>query len=364
VKVETVSTVERTACEEAPGEVRARTVASVSALVMGRITAIPVSEGSSVRKGDLLVAVDDAQPRSRLAEAEGAVAEALAAREEAERAVSQAEASRTLAAKSFDRYRKLMEARVVTPQEFDEVETRRVLAEKEYERVVERRAQVSARISQARAREAEARTALGWCRVTAPFPGVVTEKRAEPGTMAVPGVPLLVLEDPSMYRMEASVSESFLPHLKKGSAVTVLLDAEGGRERTGVVSEVVPRVESASRTYVVKADLPSAAGRRGSRGKVADGAVPLRGGMSGRLRFSAGGVRRVLSVPESALVRTGGYDALYAVTPEGFARLVMVKTGAASDGRREILSGLEEGAVVAVSSVDRLADGARVEVAK
>jgi hypothetical protein len=86
--------------------------------------------------------------------------------------------------------------------------------------------------------------------------------------------------------------------------------------------------------------------------------------MSGRLRFPAAGARKVLSVPESAVLRTGGYEALFVVTPEGTARLVMVKAGALSGGRREILSGVEEGAVVAVSAVERLSDGSRVEVAK
>jgi RND family efflux transporter MFP subunit len=348
VKVEKVSSVERPSLEEALGQVKARTAAAVSPQVMGRIASIPVSVGSTVRKGELLASVDDAQGRAQLAAAEGAVAEATAAKEEVERAVAQAEASRALAGKTLERYRKLLADRVVTQQEFDEVETRKVLADREQERVSEKRSQVASRIDQAKAREREARTALGWYRVTAPFAGIVTEKRGEPGALAVPGQPLLVLEDPSRYRFEASVAETFLPLLKKGSVVTVLLDSEPGKERGGSISEVVPVVEPGSRTFLVKADLSGGT---------------FRGGMSGRMRFAAG-KRKVLSVPEVAVVRTGGYEALFVVSPEGTARLVMVKTGALVDGRREILSGVEEGASVAVSAVDRLSDGARVEVAR
>jgi multidrug resistance efflux pump len=156
-----------------------------------------VSAGSKVEKGALLATIDDAAIRAQAAAAEGTVAEALAAGEEAERAIAQAEAGRTLAGKTHARYRKLHEERVVTQQEFEEVEAKHTVAVKEYERAVERRAQTAGRVARARSQADAANAMLSHTKLKAPFAGVVAETKGETGSMAVPGVPLLFLEETS-----------------------------------------------------------------------------------------------------------------------------------------------------------------------
>lgn len=349
VEIVTAGVAPREKFAEAVGTVRAKKIAVVAPRVMGRITSLPVAEGTRVGEGALLATIDDADVRSQLLVAEAMVAEAEAAREEALRAVAQAEAGKSLAEKTYERFRKLHEERVITPHEFDEVEVARTVAVKEYERALDRRTQVVAKIAQARAQAEAARAALSYTRLTAPFPGVVTEKRVDAGSMAVPGVPIVVLEDTGLYRIEASVPESFLGTLAAGTRVRVVLDGGEGGEMEGTVSEVVPAVDPASRTFIAKADLPPG-------GK-------LRTGMFGRILFPAG-EETVLTVPRKAISRVGGYDGLYAVAADNVARLVMVKTGRTFGNEVEILSGLEAGARVAVSPVDRLADGVRVEVGK
>ncbi|MFZ3214402.1 MAG: HlyD family efflux transporter periplasmic adaptor subunit [Terriglobales bacterium] len=59
-------------------------------------------------------------------------------------------------------------------------------------------------MTQATAAEAEARSALGYTRIRAPFDGVITEKRVDPGALAAPGVPLLTIEDTRHFRMEVA----------------------------------------------------------------------------------------------------------------------------------------------------------------
>jgi multidrug efflux pump subunit AcrA (membrane-fusion protein) len=83
--------------------------------------------------------------------------------------------------------------------------------------------------------------------------------------------------------------------------------------------------------------------------------------MFGRLRFSAG-KETVLAVPPKAVSRAGGFDGVFVVTPDNVARLVMVKTGRQTGDRIEILSGIDPGSRVAVSPMEKLVDGARVEV--
>jgi len=347
VEVVVVRPVPRETMAEALGTVRARTTAAVAPQVMGRLTGVAVSEGSVVAAGALLATIDDTTVRAQLSSAEGAVAEAEAAREEVDRAISQAEAGKALAEKTFERFRKLLAGRVVTQQEFDEVEMRRIVAVKELERAQQKRAQVSAKIAQAKGQADAAKAMLAWTRVTAPFAGVIVEKRADAGSMAIPGVPLFILEDPRRQRIEMFVSETYLPLLGKGTPVQVVLDADPGKPFSAVVTEIVPAIDPASRTFTLKADLPAGLARSGQAGKV---------------RFAAGR-GTVLAVPKRAITRAGGSDGVFTVGAlDNVARLSMITLGAEFDDRVEVLSGIEDGARVALSPIDKLSDGARVEI--
>jgi RND family efflux transporter MFP subunit len=330
------------------GTVRARTVAFVAPQAMGRILSMPVSEGMRVAAGATIATIDDASARAQLASAQGAVAEAQAAKEETERAIAQAQAGRDLAEKTHARYAKLFEGKVVTPQEFDEVETRRTLAVKDHERAIEKRAQVAARIDQAKGQVRAVEAQLGWSKVTAPFAGVVVEKKADAGGMAMPGMPLVLLEDTRSYRIEAAVPETQLASVRVGTRVVVTLDSAPGKTYPAVVSEIVPSVDPGSRTFTVKAALS---------------APDLRSGLFGRVRVPAGKAPAV-TVPRAAVVSRGGFDALFVVGGDNVARLAMVKTGATYGDRVEILSGVDAGARVAVTKIDLLSDGVPVEAAK
>jgi multidrug efflux system membrane fusion protein len=347
VEVVIVRPVPRETMAEALGTVRARTTAAVAPQVMGRLTGVAVSEGSVVAAGALLATIDDTTVRAQLSSAEGAVAEAEAAREEVDGAISQSEAGKALAEKTFERFRRLLEGKVVTQQEFDEVEMRRTVAVKDLERAQQKGAQVSAKIAQAKGQAAAAKAMLAWTRVVAPFAGVIVEKRADAGSMAIPGVPLFLLEDPRRYRIESSVSETYLPLLSKGTQVQVILDADPGKPFSAVIVEIDPAIDPASRTFTVKADLPP--GR-------------ARSGQSGKVRFAAG-KGMVLEVPKRAITRAGGSDGVFTVDArDNVVRLSMITLGVESGDRVEVLSGIEDGARVALSPIDKLSDGARVEV--
>ena len=343
VEVIAVQPVPRETSVEAMGTVRATKIAAVAPQAMGRLTAVLVSEGARVAAGAVLATIDDQTARAQLASAEGAVAEAEGAREEAEQAIAQAAAAKDLAAKTHERYRKLLEEKVITPQEYDEVAMRRTVAAKEHERALQKAAQAAGRVAQAKGAADAARVQLGYAKVTAPFPGVVLERKADAGSMAVPGVPLFVVEDPSRHRIEAPVSEEYLSLLKVGSSVRVVLDDAPGAELPATVSEVVPAVDPGSRTFTVKAELPPGKARTGQ---------------SGRLRFGAG-KGAVLAVPKRAVTRAGGSEGVFVVEgADNVVRLTVITTGAEFGTLVEVLSGLSPGARVAVSPLDRLFDGA------
>ena len=74
--------------------------------------------------------------------------------------------------------------------------------------------------------------------------------------MAAPGVPLLTVEDPSRFRLEATVDESKIGAVRLGESVPVVIDALGEQPIEGKVTQIVPAADPGSRTFTVKIDLP------------------------------------------------------------------------------------------------------------
>jgi RND family efflux transporter MFP subunit len=331
----TVLEVSRTAVPdvvEAVGTVRAAESAEVAAQLMGNIASVAVREGDSVRRGQVLAVIDDAQPRAGRDRAQAALAAA-------EHEVAAAESECQLAAATMKRYQELFDKKSASPQEFDEVKARFQGAEARRE--LARSGQL-----QAKAALAQAQTMLDYTRILAPFDGVVTERRVDPGAMATPGLPLLWVEKSGRFRLEATVNESDLRFLKSGQTAAVQVDALEGGRLSGKVVDIVPAVEAASRSFLVKVELP---------------AQPhLRSGMFGRAYFPRG-EREAIAVPRSALVSRGQLQGVYVLDGARVANLRYVTLGKADGDQVEVLSGLQPGERLVASPGTRELDGKRIE---
>ena len=109
---------------------------------------------------------------------------------------------------------------------------------------------------------------LGYTKVVAPFDGIVTRKLADVGDLAAPGKPIIEMEDPRALRFEADVPEALIGHVKIGAKLPVQV-SEGAAPIEGTVVEVAPVADAASRTFLVKLDLPAPEGMRsGQFGRV------------------------------------------------------------------------------------------------
>ena len=190
---------------ETVGTVRAAQTSQVSSQMMGNIVEIRAHEGDRVENGQVLAIIDDAQPRSVVDQATSALAVA-------EKEVSTADSDLALAQVTLRRYQQLYEKKSVSPQEFDEIKARFQSAES-------RRDTARARQSQANEALTQARTSLGHTRILAPFSGIVTEKKADAGTLASPGMPIFTLEETRSFRLEVTVDESDirLVHVEQAS---------------------------------------------------------------------------------------------------------------------------------------------------
>ena len=185
---------------------------------------------------------------------------------------------------------------------------------------------------------------LGFTGVTSPVKGLVTEKKTEAGSMAVPGMPLLTIEEDRGYRLEAMVPESVLKGVRLGQEVGVTIDGATVQEK-GRVAEIVPAADPATRTFTVKIDL---AGKG------------LKSGMFGRAGFTTAS-RPGLLVPKGAVVERGALTSLWVLDREHVARLRLVKLGKEQEGAVEVASGLSPGESVVVGGTQKVTEGVRVE---
>jgi multidrug efflux system membrane fusion protein len=290
--------------EEAIGTVRARSSAAISATVVGRVRVLDVTLGRRVRAGDVLARIS---------------ADEIGAKRD------QSEALYARAKIDFDRAKGLLAHDAIPRAQYDSA---------------------AAELEIASARRAEAIAMADHTVLRAPFAGVVTAKLASVGDTAMPGQPLLVLDDPRALRLEATVPEIAARALRVGQPVPVRVDG-AGHELEGTVAEISPAADPTSRTVLAKVDLP------------ADPA--LHPGVLGRLRLPAAtGEPRSVLVSSAALVRRGQLEELF-VVERGRARLRLVKTGRVTGGATEILSGLTAGELVVAADTAGLLDGQAVE---
>lgn len=285
------------------GTVRAKLRATVEAKVSGRIEKMLVSPGQTVRAGELLAQLDVREVQARLDQA-------LTLREQFSR--------------DTERLRRLLKNNAVSHQEFETVESRY-------------------RVAVASATEAE--TMLGYARVTAPFAAVVTRKLADVGDLAAPGKPLAELEDPSALRLEADVPEALIARVRLGDRLPVRAATSlAGLE--GVVSEIAPAADPASRTFLVKVDLPPG--------------TTLRSGQFARVLVPVAETS-ALRVPAGAVVQRGQMELVFVETKR-VAQLRLVKTGKRVGDEVELVSGVEAGERVVTERVAQLRDGQPLEI--
>jgi RND family efflux transporter MFP subunit len=312
---------------------------------MGYVREVKVQAGDRVREGQLLVTLDtrDLDVSSRRAEA--AREEVRSSVPEADSAVAAAKANLDLAQVTFDRMRDLFQKTSISNQEYDEASAKLKAAQAAYEMAQARRLQLNSKLAQVDQEVRATEVTRSYADVLAPFAGVVISKSVDPGSLALPGVPLFTIEREGAYRLEASVEESRLAAIRIGQPVSVTLD---GVDRTidTQVSEIVPAVDAASRAYIVKIDLP---------------ALPaLRSGVFGRAVFQLGS-RSLLAIPAGAVTERGQLQSVM-VADNGIARTRLVTTGQKVNDRVEVLSGLSAGENVIFPVPQGLSDGARVEV--
>jgi membrane fusion protein (multidrug efflux system) len=290
------------------GAVQSSVTVDAASRVAARIAAIPVHAGDRVQRGQVLAALDASDLRAGLAQAR---AQLEAARGQLHRAAADEQ-----------RFAALFARGSVTASEHD-------AAEAAYRGAL-------GQVGQAEAAVAAARASLVYATVRSPVDGVVVERLAEPGDMAMPGRPLVRLYDTGALRVELEVAEDLARKIELGTPLLVRVDAIGTTYRTRV-NEIVPASDPLNRSFLVRAPLPSGG--------------HLQPGMFARAALTIGS-EQVLTAPADAIQQVGQLYTVRVIT-DGRIETRMVALGRSFHDRVEILAGLQPGQRVLL---DREAD--------
>ncbi|MGE0558465.1 MAG: efflux RND transporter periplasmic adaptor subunit [Burkholderiales bacterium] len=282
---------------------------TVSAQIDGRVVELRFDVGDAVKKGEVIVRIDERA-------ASQAVAASTAQVQEAQAALANARAQ-------FERSKNLAAQKFISAAALERAETDYKAAQ--------------ARVSSLIAGAGQASTERSFATIVAPYSGVVSARHVEVGEMATPGKPLMTGFDPSSLRVVANLPQTQLAAIQATGKAWVEVPALGKRiEAKQIV--VVPSADPRTHTTRVRLELPPDV----------SGIYP---GVFARAHFSTGRVTRLL-VPRSAVIRRSEVTAVYVLDEQGRPRLRQVRLGAAGDAEGvEVLSGLKPGERVALEPV-------------
>lgn len=314
---------------EIAGTVRAGDVADLASRFGGYVRSVSVRAGDRVKKGDLLVLVDEGGLQAQGSKIQAAEREVQEAIEEARNHVKAAEAQRELATNTFERYRKLHERNAASKQEYEEALSRKEAAEAGWQAAQRRLAQASSKLDQVRADQRELATNVTYQRITAPFDGVISSVPANTGTFVQPGQTVVSIENPQTFHFLFAVEQDLLQAISRTVRVKMIAISDEPVEAS--VLEVSPAAERDTRTYRVKALLPSN--------------QSLRSGLSGVVQIKS--TSESLWIPAEFLKTTKDLETVV-VQEESQWRRVLVKSGIRRGDQVEILSGLAAGDQIAL----------------
>jgi RND family efflux transporter MFP subunit len=305
------------------GSVQPERRADLRAEVSAVVVSVLKENGDPVKKGDLLVRLDDTSIRDSLMSATASERAAVQTYEQAER--------------QFQRMSTLRTTGVVSTQQLEDAENRRNTAQSDREA--------------ARARLVTARQQLERTEVRAPFNGIVSDRKVSNGDTAQIGKELLQVIDPTSLRFEGLVSADSIGEVKAGQPVVFRILGFADRDFTGTITRVSPAANATTRQVEVLVAFDDAKQQPNVAGLYAEGRIETR-------RTAA------VTIPPSALVREG--DAAYAWrVKDRSLQKVSLSVGDRDprSGEFVVKNGIAEGDTILKYPTTALVDGQAVETA-
>jgi membrane fusion protein (multidrug efflux system) len=292
------------------GSVLANELVEIKSETEGTVQEIQFKEGQRVEKGDLLLQLDETKFSTALAEAES---------------------NYKLSEANFDRAKQLFKDRLISQQDYDQAAAMFNLNQATVDR---------------RKRE------LKDARIYAPFSGVTGNRNISPGQVISKNTTLAWLVDLDPVKVEINVPERFLSQVRVGQDLELSVAAFADKKFKGKVYFIAPSVDPATRTAVVKAEVPNPEHE-------------LKPGMFAGLELTLKIRDNAVVIPEIAINKLleGDRANVYIVDADSTVRTKEVKLGVRLPGQVEILGGLEGGEKVIVEGIQKVGPGAKVRIA-
>lgn len=307
----------------ASGKIEATNSANLSTRMMGYVNKVYVKVGQNVRKGQLLVSINNADLQAKRAQVNAGITEATAAFNNAQ--------------KDYDRFKNLFADNSASQKELDDMTAHYEMAKARLESAIQMKNEVNAQFA--------------YANITAPFNGIVTNKFIEEGDMANPGMPLIAMETPGKFEVAAMVPENEIFQIKTGSKVDVLVKSLN-KTLNGKVTEVSTSAKNTGGQYLVKVELEKTEAN-------------ILSGMFTTIQFP---VERnqdseaMVLIPQSAIVKNGSLKGVYTVSNQNRALLRWLRLGKTHGDKVEVLSGLNTDEQYIVSADSKLTNGTKVSI--
>ncbi|HEY8660400.1 MAG TPA: efflux RND transporter periplasmic adaptor subunit [Hanamia sp.] len=313
----------------ASGQVEAVETANISTRVMGYIMKLNVKVGDHVNAGQVLATINSQDMSAKRAQADAMIAEA--------------EANLKSAQKDFERYTTLYKQQSASAKELDNVTLQYNSAK--------------ARVDAAKQMRNEVTAMMNYTTLVAPFSGTIIQKLAETGTLASPGMPLLVMEKSGSYQVSAAIPENEISKIKLKEKAKLNIKSTG-KEFNGLVTQINPSSQFSGGQYIVKISVPDNEKKDLYAGMYVNVFIP------GKADSSTGKDNNIILVPQSAIVNKDQLKGLYTISTTNTALLRWVRLGKVYGNDVEVISGLNKNEQFILSAEGKLYNGAPVIVKK
>jgi RND family efflux transporter MFP subunit len=354
---------------EANGSLAANEQTDVMPETSGKIAAVGVDMGSYVKRGQIIVKLDDSDLRIRVQQAQAQLDQAKATLRQNEAKiglrpgqkfnpenvpeVTAARSAFQLAEANLRRYARLVETGDVSRAAYDQQKSQRDQLNDQYQVTIHQAQQNYAAVANAQGAVDAAQTQLALARrnlnysaVTAPISGYVSERTADVGEYVSPQQKVATIVNLNPLRVRIDIPEQAIPRVHAGESVSLAVSGYPDRNFAGHIARVSPNVTTASRTLTVEAEVQNSGGE-------------LKPGQFATVRILLPQSAPAVLVPQRALREISGATYLF-VIKNGRAEQRLVQPGQKEGDLIEVVSGVAADEVVATSNVDQLSDGVTV----
>ena len=355
---------------EATGSLAGDQQTDVAPQTSGKVVAVGVDIGSYVRRGQMLVRLDDSELKLRVVQASAQVDQTKAAVRQAEEKiglrpnqafdpnrvadVAAAKVTLELAEKNLTRAEKLIESGDVSRSFYDDARARRDQLKEQYEVALAQARQNYAGVDVARTNVANAQAQLALAQknlqyavIPAPIDGYVSERVADLGEYVSPQQKVVTIVRTNPLRIRIDIPEQAISVVKVGQSVSITTSAWPDKNFAGRVARIAPNVSAQSRTLTVEAEIENS----GSA---------LKPGQFATVRILQERAEPAVLIPSRAVVTDAGVNRVY-VIKDGHAEQRLVQTGQTDGDLIEIRNGIAADEQVATGNLEQLTDGIAVK---